>query len=290
MEHLLAGNKNKRHALTLTEEVTKMTALQTLSGVEICTGLAKELLRALENLTNLKKFTIYKVGELANGNDELLLSAIEHLSSCSLKHLAIDDNFTGFLDRSLNASQAPPEHLHTLGLSGLLSQVPMWIDRMHNLEKLTLSVTSLTTDTLLVLAELPELFSVTFSLDAVKSDPIVLKILHNNTLESGGKIFVLAGGFRKLKLLRFRTPVLPLLSFEDGAMPELERLELRFKMVEGVYGLENLASLQQVLLTVSSQPPEDAKAKASQIKVLASLIPNGPSLVIDEYNESSKEQ
>ncbi|XP_062183065.1 disease resistance protein Pik-2-like [Phragmites australis] len=289
--HLLAGDKSKRIALMLTEGITKMTALQTLSGVEII-GLAKELcpLAALENLTNLKKLTIYKLQSFTNGDNILLLSAIEHLSSCSLKFLAIDDDFTGFLDSSLNASQAPPEHLHTLGLSGMLSQVPKWIGSLHNLEKLTLSLTSLTTDTLLVLAELPELFSLIFSLDAAKGNPNVLKILHNNTLKSGGTIFVLSGGFRKLKLLRFVTPMLPLLSFVDGAMPELERLELRFRMFEGVYGLENLASLQQVLLTVSSQAPEDAKAKASQIKVLASLIPNVPSLVIDEYNESSKEQ
>ncbi|RCV38968.1 hypothetical protein SETIT_8G185100v2 [Setaria italica] len=290
MEHLLAGNKNKRHALKLTEGITKMMALQTLSGVEICAGFSMELLRALQDLTNLKKFIIYKVG-CTIGNYELLLSAIEHLSSCSLKYLAIDDDFTGFLDTSLNASQAPPEHLHTLGLSGKLSQVPKWIGSLHNLEKLTLSLTSLTTDTLSVLAELPQLFSLIFSLDSTKKDASVLKILHDNTLKSSGMIFVPAGGFRKLKLLCFAAPVLPPLSFLEGAMPWLQRIELRFRMVEGVYGLENLSSIQQVVLTVSSQAPEDAKAKASQVKKLASMIPgkvNVPSVVIDEYNESAE--
>jgi len=282
MEHLLAGNKNKRHALKLTEGITKMMALQTLSGVEICTGFSMELLRALQNLTNLKKFTIYKVG-CTTANYELLLSAIEHLSSCSLKYLAIDDDFTGFLDTSLNASQAPPEHLHTLGLSGKLSQVPKWIGSLHNLEKLTLSLTSLTTDTLLVLAALPQLFSLIFSLDSTKKDASVLRILHDNTLKSDGMIFVEAGGFGKLKLLRFAAPVLPPLSFLEGAMPELQKIELRFRMVEGVYGLENLKKLQQVLLAVSSQAPKDAREKVTQIKELASI-----SVVLDEYNESSE--
>ncbi|KAL6653936.1 hypothetical protein ACP70R_007401 [Stipagrostis hirtigluma subsp. patula] len=246
LAHLLAGDKNKRIALKLTEGITKMLSLQTLSGVEICgsstgasmggstdggvslalapvsmtansedgdgfcgqqklkwcfeckkvrTKFAKENrpLLALENLTNLKKFTIYRLGSLTKGDSMLLLSAIEHLSSCSLKFLMIDDDFTGFLDSSLNASQAPPEHLHTLGLSGLLSQLPNWIGRLHTLEKLTLSLTSLTTDTLLVLSELPELFSLTFSLDAAKSNGVVHKILYDNTIKSGGKIFVLAG-------------------------------------------------------------------------------------------------
>jgi disease resistance protein RPM1 len=293
MEHLLASNKNKRHALKLTEGITKMMALQTLSGVQICIGFSMELLRALQNLTNLKKFTIYKVG-CTTDNYEVLLPAIEHLSSCSLKYLAIDDDFTGFLDTSLNASQAPPEHLHTLGLSGKLSQVPKWIVSLHNLEKLTLSLTSLTTDTLLVLAEaeLPELFSLIFSLDSTKMDASVLKILHDNTLKSGGMIFVPSGGFTNLKLLCFAAPVLPPLSFLEGAMPGLQRIELRFRMVEGVYGLENLESLQQVHLTISSQAPEDARTKASHIKKLASKIHRkpSPSVVLDEYNESSEQK
>ncbi|KAL5203642.1 hypothetical protein ABZP36_008513 [Zizania latifolia] len=336
MTHLLAGNKTKQIALTLTEGITKMTAIQTLSGIKICgrstsdktpdlpvvkasasidvakdgdnTGLcgirreASKLdvpnqlrpLAALEKLTNLKKLAIYKLVKFHKKDNELLLSAIEHLSSCSLKFLAIDDNFTGFLDSSLSSSQAPPEHMCTLHLSGKLSRVPTWIDRMHNLEKLTLSLTSLSTDTLATLSKLPELFSLIFSLDATNNASNALKIVHKNTLESGGKIFVQHGGFEKLKLLRFSTPVLPPLSFLEKAMPKLERLELTFRMLESVYGLENLATLQQVYLTVSSQASEDAKVKISHIKGLVSMIQKAknspiPSVVIDDYNELSKE-
>ncbi|KAL5204373.1 hypothetical protein ABZP36_009244 [Zizania latifolia] len=328
MTHLLAGNKIKRIALMLTEGITKMTAIQTLSGIEICgrstgdntiirasastdakdgglQGIRREArkldvpkqlrpLAALEKLTNLKKLAVYRLVKFQAEDDELLLSAIEHLSSCSLKFLAIDDSFTGFLDSSLSSSQAPPEHLYTLQLSGKLSRVPPWIDRLHNLEKLTLSLTSLTTDTLVTLNKLPELFSLIFSLDVTNNASNALKIVHKNTLESGGKIFVQGGGFEKLKLLRFSAPVLPPLSFLEEAMPELERLELSFRMLESVYGLENLAALQHIYLRVSSQASEDAKVKISQIKGLTSMIqkannsPN-PSVVIDEYNELSKE-
>uniref|UniRef100_I1R1I3 Uncharacterized protein n=1 Tax=Oryza glaberrima TaxID=4538 RepID=I1R1I3_ORYGL len=289
MTHLLAGNKSKRTALKLTEEITKVVALQTLSGIEISgsstleedreqspdmairnstptraeerdntalhgphkedskVDFPKQLrsLEALEKLINLKKLAIYKLVKFQAKDDELLLSAIEHLSSCSLKFLAIDDSFTGFLDSSLSSSQAPPEHLYTLELSGMLSKVPGWIDRLHNLEKLTLSLTSLKTGTLAVLSSLPELFSLTFSLHAADNYSNALKIMHKNTLESGGMIFVLDEGFEKLKLLRFAAPVLPSLSFLEGAMRQLQRLELRFRMVDYMYGLENLSKLQQ---------------------------------------------
>ncbi|XP_015697980.1 disease resistance protein Pik-2-like isoform X2 [Oryza brachyantha] len=263
MVHLLTGNKSKQIALELTEEITKMTALQTLSGIEICGSSSA----ALQNLTNLKKLKIYKLENFNERDHELLLSAIEHLSSCSLKFLAIDDSFRGFLDSSLSSSQAPPEHLYTLELSGMLSEVPRWIKSLHNLEKLTLSLTSLTTATLQTLSSLPELFSLIFSLDATKNSSNVLKIV---------------------------APALPPLSFLEGAMPELQRLELRFRTIECVYGLENLSSLQQVFLTVSSQAPDDAKAKISQVKRQVSLIqkaknsPN-PNVVMDEYNELPKE-
>uniref|UniRef100_A0A0E0MH21 Rx N-terminal domain-containing protein n=1 Tax=Oryza punctata TaxID=4537 RepID=A0A0E0MH21_ORYPU len=324
MTHLLAGNKTKQMALTLSEGITKMTSIQTFSGIKICGRSTKDVrtstntdaedgdsiglqgthkeaskvdvpkqvrsLAALEKLTKLKKLAIYRLEKFQGQDNDLLLSVIEHLSSCSLKFLAIDDSSTGFLDSSLSSSQAPPEHLYTLELSGKLSKVPGWIDRLHNLEKLTLSLTSLNTDTLAVLSSLPELFSLTFSLHAADNDSNALKTMHKNTLESGGKIFVLDEGFEKLKLLRFAAPVLPSLSFLEGPMRELQRLELRFRMVDCMYGLENLSKLQQVFLTVSSQAPEDTKAKISQIKQLASMIqkannsPN-PSVVIDEYNE-----
>ncbi|KAF6987112.1 hypothetical protein CFC21_004789 [Triticum aestivum] len=301
MTHLLTGNKSKKMAVTLTEEMTNMTALETLSGVGIygrsrsnqgktgifkaaTSGTSKEVIQSLEKLTNLKKLSLYIIGMLEKANEESLLSAIEHLSSCSLKFLAIDDGFTGFLENSFSSSKAPPEHLHTLELSGMLRKLPQWIERLHSLGKLTLSLTSLKKGTLKDLGKLPQLFSLIFSIDAT-NDPSVLKIIDQNTSESGGEIFVLPGGFEKLKLLRFVAIMLPPLSFLGGAMPVLQRLELRFRISEGVHGLENLASLQQVFLTVSSKAPKAAE----EIKRLASKIGSLPSVIVDEYNESSVE-
>lgn len=103
-----------------------------------------------------------------------------------------------------------------------------------------------------------------------------------NMADSGGKVVIPPDGFHGLKLLRFSAPLLPLLSFLEGAMPKLQRLELRFKVLEGCYGVENLDSLQQVLLRVSQQASETTRVKVSDIRSL-SMHPNKPTVVVDEY-------
>jgi disease resistance protein RPM1 len=129
------------------------------------------------------------------------------------------------------------------------------------------------------------LFSLTFSINAKGQDSSVVEILQKNAMDSGGKIFVPADGFAYLKLLRFSAPVMPLLSFLEGAMPELQRLELQFSLSEGVYGIEHLKSLQQVHLRVSQQASEATKVKVSDIRSSVSMHEKKPTIVVDEYYE-----
>ncbi|RCV38974.1 hypothetical protein SETIT_8G185700v2 [Setaria italica] len=285
MVHLLGGNKSTRLALRFTEVIAKMTALQTLTGIEISKGPTQDL-GSIHNLTKLKKLSIFNLRDIDASSQKHgdLLSAIEYLSGFSLKSLAIDDGFTGFLD-SVKELSTPPKYLHSLELSGKLTCVPGWIEELKTLENLTLSLTSLGTDTLRVLSKLPLLFSLTFSVNAKGQERNVVEILHENTTVSGGKIFVPAGGFENLKLLRFSAPVMPLLSFLETATKELQRLELQFRLLEGVYGLENLKSLQQVHLRVSQQHSEATKVKISDIRTSVSVHPNKPTVVADEYYE-----
>ncbi|XP_062217439.1 disease resistance protein Pik-2-like [Phragmites australis] len=284
MVHLLGGNKSTRRALRFTEEIANMTALQTLSGIEISTSSTRDL-GSMHNLTKLKKLSIYNLRDLdANSHKYDLLSAIEYLSGFSLKSLAIDDGFTGFLN-SMDDLSTPPKYILSLDLSGKLLHVPKWIKELETLENLTLSLTSLQTEGLLLLSRLPLLFSLTFSVIAKGHDRSIVKILEKNTMDSGGKIFVPPGGFVRLKLLRFSAPVMPLLSFLEGAMPELQRLELQFRILEGAYGLENPGNLQQVNLTVSQQASEATKVKVSDIRSSVGMHQNKPTVVVDEYYE-----
>jgi disease resistance protein RPM1 len=179
----------------------------------------------------------------------------------------------------------PPKYILSLDLSGKLFRVPKWIKELETLEKLTLSLTSLRTDGLQVLSQLPKMFSLTFSMNAKGNDSSAVEILQKNKMHSGGKIFVPAGGFVSLKLLRLSAPVIPLLSFLEGAMPQLLRLELQFRLSEGAYGLENLESLQQVYLRVSQQASDATKEKLTNIRSSVSMHSKKPTIVVDEYYE-----
>ena len=101
----------------------------------------------MHNLTKLKKLSIYSLGDIHTNNNKYdeLLPTIEHLTGYSLKSLAIDDGFTGFLN-SIDDLSSAPKYILSLDLSGKLLRVPRWIKELETLEKLTLSLTSLRTD------------------------------------------------------------------------------------------------------------------------------------------------
>ncbi|CAM0908041.1 unnamed protein product [Alopecurus aequalis] len=252
--NILGGNKRTRMALRLPEEMNKkkkMKSLRILSGIEIVEGSAD-----LHHLTELRKLAIYKL-KTAGGDVSFqeLSSSIEYLGGYSLNTLIIDDESSQFI-KSLDDLSTPPKFLVALELSGKMVQLPSWITQLSALNKLTLSVTALRTDNLKHLSNLEALFSLTFSFRAEKQDPETAIILAENKLHSDGEIIVPDGGFNSLKLLRMSAPLLPLLWFSENAMPELERLELRFSMLEGLSGVENLKGLKVVHLTLDDKAGE----------------------------------
>jgi disease resistance protein RPM1 len=254
--NILGGDKRTRKALKIPEELKskkKMKALRILSGIEIVGGSAD-----FHHLTELRKLAIYKLKTTRDdASFEDLSSSIEYLGGYSLQTLAIDDQSAEFL-KSLDALSSPPKFLVALELSGKMVKLPRWVRELSALKKLTLSVTTLRTDNLKDLSNLDALFSLTFSSSFIeeKWDPETLIILAKNKLNSAGEIKVPAGGFRSLKLLRFSAPILPLLSFSKDAMLELQRLELRFSMLEGLFGTENLPRLEVVHLTLDDKDGE----------------------------------
>jgi hypothetical protein len=257
--NILGGDKETRRALKLPEAFVKkqkMKALRILSGIEIAGELAD-----LHHLTDLRKLAIYKL-ELTGDNANLKLSSsIQYLCGYSLHTLVIHDESSKFL-KCLDEMTSPPESLIALELCGMMVQLPVWITQLDAVTKLTLSITALRKDNLSKLSNLKTLFSLTFTLAAEKQDPETMSILAKNKLFSDGHIIFPDGGFENLKLLHLCAPVIPLVSFMENGMAKLERLEVQFKMLEGIYGTENLARLEEVYLRLNDK---DGEAMTNQI-------------------------
>lgn len=256
-----------------------MTNLHILSGIEIAEG--SNVAANLHDFTGLRKLAIYKLHKDQTVFKDVL-SSIQYLGGYSLQSLVIDDESSEFLS-TLDTMSAPPTYLSALELSGKLLKLPEWLPNLLELTKLTLSVTVLRTDNLVVIIKLSSLFSLTFSISATSDDPDIVAILEKNKSESRGEIFVPPGGFSKLKLFRIYVPLLPQLNFSKNAMPQLERVELCFKRLEGILGLERLGMLQDVLLTVSAQATEPTKSILEDLRRQSSKY----TVVINEYNRMS---
>ncbi|AQK42522.1 Disease resistance protein RPM1 [Zea mays] len=263
IKNILGGDKRARKTLKLPREFKGTTrTLRILSGVEIAEG-STTAASDLKYFTGLRKLAIYKIHQ----NEDIfrdLLSSIQYLTGYSLQTLKIDDESSDF-HKTLDSMSSYPTDLSTLELSGMLLKLPLWIKELHRLVKLTLSATALRTDNLKVLSNLGSLFSLTFSISE-EQDPALGAILQRNKSESGGEIFFPAGKFSKLKLLRIFVPLLPLLNFSSKAVPELERIELRFNRLEGLHGMENLERLNDVLLTVDGKRSEPTKSILDDLK------------------------
>jgi hypothetical protein len=139
-------------------------ALRVLSGIEIVGE--STAVAGLHQLTGLRKLAIYKLSIQKDGDTfKELRSTIEYLCSCGLQILAINDESSDFIN-SLDSMSSPPIYLIALELSGKLERPLQWISKLHSLNKLTLSVTVLRTESLELLRTLSSLFSLTFSLSA----------------------------------------------------------------------------------------------------------------------------
>ncbi|XP_066338723.1 disease resistance protein Pik-2-like isoform X1 [Miscanthus floridulus] len=279
IKNILGGDKRTRKTLKLPKELKgTMKTLCILSGIEIADG-STTAASDLSYFTGLRKLAIYKIHK----SEEIfkdLLSSIQYLSGYSLQTLVIDDESSEFL-KTLDTMSSYPIDLTALELSGRFLKLPKWMDKLNDLVKLTLSATVLRTDTLQLLSRLGSLFSLTFSISE-KQDPSFAAILQKNKSDSGGDIFVPAGGFSKLRLLRIIIPFLPSLNFAKNATPQLERIELHFKRLEGLHGMDKLGTNRyDVLLTIDGQASGLTKLIVDSLKKPTS---DQYSLIVNEHH------
>ncbi|CAL5010163.1 unnamed protein product [Urochloa decumbens] len=270
-----ARDKGTRAALKVPREI-KGTAktLHVLSGIEIVEGSNSASELQLNHFTGLRKLAIYKLPKIdqvlvsKKKSDQMLkdlISSIQYLGGYYLQSLVIAVESSELLDM-LDAMESPPIYLTALELSGRLVKLPKWLPDLSKLVKLTLSATALRTENLKLLSNLRELFSLTFSLCEAKYDPDIAAILEKNKVVYKGEIFVPAGGFPNLKLLRIFIPHLPSLNFSEGAMPTLEWFELCFKRLEGLHGMDKLKKIHDVIVTVDGQAEGTTKLIIEELK------------------------
>ncbi|XP_071678583.1 disease resistance protein Pik-2-like [Lolium perenne] len=263
IRNILGGDKRTRKALKMPKEFKKgaMKNLRILSGIEIT--LRHSAASYLTSLTRLTKLAMYKI----HTDDDMLTllgDSIEHLGAYALQTLVVDHDSSD-LFKALNNMNAPV-YLSALELSGKLLQLPKWLPELNKLTKLTLSATVLQTDNLVLLSKLRSLFSLTFSIHAANQDPDIVAIMEQNKSNSGGEIFVPAGGFHNLRLLRISLRLVPSLNFCETGTPELERIELCFGRLQGLHGIHKLGNIHEVLLIVNDIPCQGTKLILDELK------------------------
>ncbi|KAM0832081.1 hypothetical protein ACQ4PT_065119 [Festuca glaucescens] len=115
----------------------------------------------------------------------------------------------------------------------VFSRVPQWIGELHNLFDLDLAVEVLEND-IGILAQLQSLSH--------------LKLHIEGTPEAEDKLVIYGTGFPVLKYFRLSSKKISELTFEAGAMPSLQELEIRLNSQYGTYpmGIKHLLSLKKI--------------------------------------------
>ncbi|CAN6183314.1 unnamed protein product [Urochloa humidicola] len=269
--HIHGGDKRRRKALKLPDDIKHkpIRSLRVLSGILVTEG--SGVASALAEMKLLRKLAIYRLCvNKDSATFKALLSSVDRLLNRPfLTSFTIVCQCSDFLN-SLDSLSAPPALLKCLNLHGVLLRLPTWIHQLRVITELTLPITVLQTDTFESLSKLYELFSLTFSHALENQDSEVDGIIEKNKLVTGGKIVIrsaeyIGGCHAKLKLLRFCAPLLPPLHFSEGAMRDVERLDLQFRVLEGIEGVQNLQGLQQMHLMVDVQASEETRSMVNDL-------------------------
>jgi hypothetical protein len=271
----------------LPDEIGNMEALEELSTINLGFQTTK-FTQGLGDLINLKVLRFYwkystKVHDDVEAHTKACISSLSKLVA-TLRELQVD----GTPDATLSfmaSCASPPPPLRRLVLTYIigLSVVPhQIISSLVNLTRLYIGLRGVSQEGINILASLPMLLSLTvYFREDEKRDS---GILHSRPTIS-------SHGFQRLIKFNFRCWHEAALEFEAGAMPKLQRLELRlmargqFKYGEGglVLGLQNLASLKHVALVFDWRvaTPDEVEASEDDIRDAVGANPNHPILLVE---------
>jgi hypothetical protein len=262
----------------LPKGIENMKSVRTLQ----CPSMSKS---SLKDITGLSKLTNLKELQLASFDQGFTVEQVDALVSSigmlhDLRYLSLKcwiecDGYSSQLD----SLPDPPLRLEVLELeTWTFRRVPGWIGELRCLRVLYLSVLHLSNDEVRVLGELPSLVEASFDVLDVTQD----------------KVLVGSGLFLVLEQVWFMSDgdVNVYLSFEAGAMPKLQRLNLYFGWREWTcatpIGMECLSRLQHIEVLLLHTRAESSKTREEDVradvesafKSATSVHPGHPSVIV----------
>lgn len=269
----------------LTSGIVRLRRLQHLF-VAVRTETA-DALEGLKNLTSLEKLSVFFESEGSNEckqHGEMLLSLLGKLGTCKLKSLWIH-KWRGSLE-FLDSWSPLPSSLENFRMSGgcYFMNIPKWISTLlHSLAYLEISLTESREEDLHTLGELPALRYLKLSFIA---DPIERITVQGTS------------GFLYLKEFVIYSVAGAYVNFMEGAMPSLEKLNVRLhvslaKNYGFNLGIQHLPYLKEAVVSLYKVDvtPSEINAAAAAIRNEACDHPNHPTIDIsgESYEKHNEE-
>nr|UBY06912.1 NBS-LRR disease resistance protein [Dasypyrum villosum] len=290
LQHLLIARYSRAGSpfgnTKIPDGIGNMRNLQAISGFNIIMS-SLGAVEELGNLTGLKDLYLQLDGRGSQEykrHEEMLLSSLCKLGACKLQSLRIvsdDSTPIQFLD-----SWSPlPYNLQIFWVSTgyYLPKMPKWIvPALISLAYLNINLVEATKEDLRLLGEMPALLHLSITIKTVQKERLTVQ----------GVAFPCLKEFNLIRTFRCESAIY--LTFEEGAVPKLEKLELPFFVsvaeVHGFYlGLGHLPFLRDAKVTLCNDvkiSSESRSAAAAAIRKEANSHPNRPRLSI--YDRTGK--
>ncbi|KAJ4757621.1 Disease resistance protein RPM1 [Rhynchospora pubera] len=267
----------------------KLRSLHTVGMVDVCGS--ERLIKEMQYLTNLRKLAVTGFSEKNGETLAEVINGLNHLVSLVLS--ATDKRG---LKRCLDSvsSSFPPKYLKSLKLYSPISELPGWIEKLENLEKMELRYTELWMEEIKKIEKLQNLTVLRISANSIEqrniSSSSANSVQEGNTSSSSANPIEerdICLSFRKetfpnLKALIIeRMGFLVSVSFEERSMPKLENLEINrcYSLGQGgLSGLHLLKQLKEILVKYGEFEETKKKELISELETQISTLPNKPRL------------
>ncbi|CAO2168255.1 unnamed protein product [Urochloa humidicola] len=267
----------------LPDGIGKMKSLLTLRSFNL-SMISADNIKGLGELTKLTDLKICFEEDASITNEKVVERAREVLHTClkklcNLKYLSMS---TSFGDAYLDAlSSIPASFCHLQRFHGRgFSSVPGWIGKLHSLYDVELRVKEVLEDDVVMLAQLPFLINLDLHIQGATKDKILIR---------GG------GGFPVLKQFEVSCSRIWYLTFEAGAMPNLEKLVLRFNAHgwdryggAAPAGIEHLSGLKKISVRIGGGRSKESNRRAAEsaLRDATDLHPGHPVVNMEVSKDS----